>query len=182
MRESLAALQERLAHIEQCTGSVECGESETVLKKLQALSNEIRRMCRDGTTCSKMVWQLLDTYGDKSGNQLSQNQIIELETCQDSLADILRQLQELEFWYRDEDLDHALSCGILDSSLAGGRLKLSELPRQFAQVSRLIIGTMNLLQRFVDFNVRNNNFWNDTERRVRLLEAAIRAQEDSRAV
>ncbi|CEP65073.1 Ldb18p LALA0_S21e00232g [Lachancea lanzarotensis] len=182
MKESLEALQERLDRIEQITGYLEDGESETVLKKLQALSNEVRRMCGDGTTCSRMVWRLLEKYGGNGNVQMSQTEKTELETCQESLAEILRQLQELELWYRDEDLDHVLSCGIIDSSVASGSIKLSTLPLQFVQVSQLIVGTMSLLQRFVDLNVRSNNFWNDTERRVRSLEFKIRAQEESRMI
>ncbi|SCU77339.1 LAME_0A00760g1_1 [Lachancea meyersii CBS 8951] len=186
MRENLEALKERVVQIERRFGDVDDNETQTILYKLQAISNEVKRMLRDGTACSKTFWRLLETHGESSSVNLSCDEKTVLLTCLDSFREILRQLQELELWYRDESLDHVISCGILDSSLTGkagaGRVQVSQLPQQFSQVSRLVVGTMALMHRFVEFNARSNDFWNNTQKRVRSLEREWQALEESRTV
>ncbi|SCV05085.1 LANO_0G18140g1_1 [Lachancea nothofagi CBS 11611] len=178
--ESLDRLKERLWVVENRIGDAEY--SESLLTKVDTLSRELRHLYRDGVECSKTFWRLLDVFIETNGVEASANEQTTLETCLGSLDEIMQQLGHLEMWYREEDLDHVLSCGVVRVPSGAAQAQISKLPLLFAQVSELIVGTMMLLQRFMNLNVEDNKFWNCTEQKVRFLERKLKALEESKVI
>ncbi|AQZ14403.1 LDB18 (YLL049W) [Zygosaccharomyces parabailii] len=168
MRENMAsqdiitALEERLDQLESSLGDVSNLELPEALSKL---SNELHRLFCEGQEFSDKLIGLVESF---KANEPCKDIGIKQETivsCYDGLIKSLESLNQLDSCMQELSRFYARRLEPLEL------VKIQEIPKLMNKCSSLLAGSLLVAKRFMEMNIRYNQFWLSADSSLSKLES-----------
>lgn len=174
--EAIDELCRRVDSIELALGDTSDLQDGELCSKLIFVTQELRRLFREGHHYSEDLLELLKAYASHD-HERSENYLERLYTvtsCHDRMNKSLRDLRMLETAYRNLfKFDH-----LIDNNQATvvKIQRLCDLPQLMNACNILLVNSLSLAERFMAWNVRSNEYFYHLNARLNKLEDDIDSQ------
>lgn len=158
----IAALEGRLDQLEDSLGDVSNLELPEALSKL---SNELHRLFCEGHEFSDKLMELVESF---EANEPCKDIGVKQETivsCYDGLIKSLESLNQLDSCMQDLSRFYARRLKPLEL------VEIQEIPNLMNKCSSLLAGSLLVAQRFMEMNIRYNQFWLSVDSRLSKIES-----------
>ncbi|AMD21013.1 HEL268Wp [Eremothecium sinecaudum] len=165
---SVKSFEARLQGLELALGATQ-GQAD-LSGKLIGLTRQLEQLCERGFEFNTQLAVYLEKFtGDW---QPSEETSIAFMSCYDDIERLVRGLQELRMWHRD-DFDRVLrEC----ADFTGGQaweMNVSALPELYARCNWLIVRSMHVTLRFLRLSRMENEFSCETEAKLLSLKRKL---------
>ncbi|AQZ10319.1 LDB18 (YLL049W) [Zygosaccharomyces parabailii] len=158
----IAALEERLDQLESTLGDISNLELPETLSKL---SNELHRLFYEGQEFSDKLMGLLESF---EANEPCKAISVKQETivsCYDRLLKSLESLNQLDSCMQELSRFYARRLEPVEL------VKIQEIPSLMNKCSSLLAGSLLVAKRFMEMNIRYNQFWLSADSRLSKLKS-----------
>lgn len=172
--ELIDALSQRVDDLECLVGDTTGIRDEDLSTKVRFVTEELHKLFREGHEYSENLLQLLENFAanNHDGEDRDTEKLQTIICCYDDVQKALRDLQKLDIVYTDLfRFDHVISNDSLKSIVEVNQL--NELPQLMARCNDLLVNSLWLARRFMSWNIRCNEFFNDVNIRINKLESSI---------
>lgn len=175
--ELIDALSQRVDDLECLVGDTTGINDEDLTVKVRFVTGELNRLFREGHEYSENLLHLLETFAANYHGEGDQDteRLQTIISCYDDMQRALKDLQKLDIVYTDLfRFAHVISN---DGSNSAEVNRLNELPQLMARCNDLLVNSLWLARKFMSWNIRCNEFFNDVKIRLNKLENSAEINE-----